>query len=170
MSIKEADLLKQWICGSIGEGKITFKLLWQGTRDGFTASKFHSLCNGKGPTLTIGVSTYPKIFGGFTSISWDNWTGSCITDTTAFIFSLTHRTKCLNEKKGGVVYPHPGYGPTFGNGQDITFRDNCNINTDSYSNGNYNYEIPQGADNNTFFAGSYNFTAKEVEVYSVIKQ
>ena len=36
-------------------------------------------------------------------------------------------------------------------------------------NGNNCYEIPQGTDN-TFFAGSYNFTVKEIEVYSVIKQ
>ena len=52
----------------------------------------------------------------------------------------------------------------------LYFANDCNKNTSSYSNGNHTYELPQGVDNNTFFAGSHNFTVKEIEVYSVIKQ
>ena len=70
MHHSEADLLHQWVSEAIG-GKVTFKLLWQGSRDGFSASTFHTKCNGQGPTLSIGLSTFPKIFGGFTSQSWD---------------------------------------------------------------------------------------------------
>ncbi len=71
MSPKEADLLHQWVSEALGGQKVTFKLLWQGSRDGFSASTFHTKCNGQGPTLSIGLSTFPKIFGGFTSADWD---------------------------------------------------------------------------------------------------
>ena len=36
-------------------------------------------------------------------------------------------------------------------------------------NGNSSYALPPGADNNTYLAGSYNFTVIEIEVYQVIK-
>ena len=68
------------------------------------------------------------------------------------------------------MIPHPNYCPTFGHGNDVYFASNCNSNSNSYSEGNNDYEIPQGLDGKTFFAGSYNFTVKEIEVYSVIKQ
>lgn len=45
-------------------------LLYRGTRDGFAPEKFHQLCDGKGPTLTVAMSEYKRIFGGFTTIPW----------------------------------------------------------------------------------------------------
>ena len=132
---KEADLLHQWVSEAIG-GKVTFKLLWQGSRDGFSASTFHTKCNGQGPTLSIGLSTFPKIFGGFTSENWEYNGGNYRSDSTAFIFSLTHRIKCAKQKNGSAIYPHPSYGPTFGNGHDINFSSDCNKNNHSYYNGN----------------------------------
>ena len=51
------------------------KLLFRGSEDGFTAEKFHKLCDAKGPTLTVIKSerNYEGkdfIFGGYTSLSW----------------------------------------------------------------------------------------------------
>ena len=46
-----------------------WKLCWRKSRDGWVNNKFHSLCDEKGPTITIvKVGTY--IFGGYTSLSW----------------------------------------------------------------------------------------------------
>ena len=120
MSTKEANLLNQWVSKALEVEKVTFKLLWQGSRDGFSASTFHTKCNGQGHTLTIGLSTFPKVFGGFTAVDWDN-SGSWKSDSKAFIFSLTHRIKCAKQNNGYAIYPHPSYGPTFGNGHDIIF-------------------------------------------------
>ena len=61
----------------------------RGTKDGFLASTFHELCDGKGPTLTIVESEHGKIFGGFTSVSWSSLNGRYLPDPTAFVFSLT---------------------------------------------------------------------------------
>lgn len=50
------------------------RLLYRGSRDGWLSSKFHELCDEKGPTVTFikVVNTYGKyIFGGYTDQSWD---------------------------------------------------------------------------------------------------
>ena len=131
-------LLNQWVSEQIG-GKVTFKLLWQGSRDGFSASTFHTKCNGQGPTLSIGLSTFPKIFGGFTSHNWDS-NNTYYYDSTAFIFSLTHRIKCAKQKyTNNSIFAYSTYGPTFGSCNDIYFAPDCNANNNSYSNGNNTY-------------------------------
>ena len=47
-----------------------WKLLYRASKDGYTASSFHSCCNGKGPTLVVIKSTEGWIFGGYTTQSW----------------------------------------------------------------------------------------------------
>ena len=68
----EADLLNKWVFEAVG-GNLRYDLLWKGSRDGFTASAFHSKCNGKGATLTVIMSEHQKLFGGYTSESWGFW-------------------------------------------------------------------------------------------------
>jgi hypothetical protein len=46
-------------------------LLYKATRDGFSASTFHSKCNKKGPTLII-IWSQGYIFGGYASQSWSS--------------------------------------------------------------------------------------------------
>ena len=46
-----------------------WKLCWRASRDGWGSSRFHSLCDEKGPTVTI-VKVGKYIFGGYTSLSW----------------------------------------------------------------------------------------------------
>ena len=46
-----------------------WKLCWRATRDGWNATAFHSLCDEKGPTITI-IKVGKYIFGGFTSLPW----------------------------------------------------------------------------------------------------
>ena len=79
--------------------KLKMSLLYRGSRDGFSCQDFHSKCDYKGATLTVVKSDYNKIFGGFTSKSWEptytmdmdgDLTGDHIKDDLAFIFSLTH--------------------------------------------------------------------------------
>ena len=49
------------------------KLLYRAKRDGFTGTKFHELCNGKGATLTICKSkNYEHLFGGYADIPWES--------------------------------------------------------------------------------------------------
>ena len=46
-----------------------WKLCWRASRDGWAAERFHSLCDDKGPTVTI-IKVGKYIFGGYASESW----------------------------------------------------------------------------------------------------
>ena len=46
-----------------------WRLLFRASRDGFTASAFHSACDNKGPTITV-VKSGGNIFGGFAENAW----------------------------------------------------------------------------------------------------
>jgi len=48
-SADQALLLKKWI----SNGTVRFKLLWRGTRDGFTSTAFHAKCDKYKPTITL---------------------------------------------------------------------------------------------------------------------
>jgi len=175
--VEEIKQLQQWVEESAG-GKVRFELLWKGGQDGFGAAMFHSKCNGKGPTVTVIKSNNDKIFGGYTSESWGfgGSSGAYKQDATAFIYSLTHKAKCATQKNTGYsIFDRSSFGPLFGSGRDIVISDNCNATTNNCcesqrTNSPYStYALPSGADN-TFLAGSKNFTVKEIEVYAVIKQ
>lgn len=49
-------------------------LLYRGSRDGQRSSKFHELCDNKGPTVTlikVVITGAKYIFGGYTDQSWN---------------------------------------------------------------------------------------------------
>ena len=48
-----------------------FVLIYRASRDGWHSSKFHALCDEKGPTVTV-VKNGNNIFGGYTEMSWDD--------------------------------------------------------------------------------------------------
>ena len=141
-----------------------FKLLWKGSRDGFTLSKFHSNCDGKGPTLTVIQSTDGVIFGGFTSYSWCG-DGNYHEDKTAFIYSITKGYKVSKQNSTSSICCNSIRGPIFG-GSDIVIYDNCNATNDNHCNPS-TWTLPSGE---SYLSGSNYFTVKEIEVYSVIKQ
>ena len=60
--------------------------------DGFEASKFHILCDNKGPTLTLIETTWKHTFGGFTKASWDQ-SGKKKEDRNSFLFSVDKLAK-----------------------------------------------------------------------------
>ncbi len=148
-------------------------MLYRGTRDGFGSREFHSKCDGHLNTLTILKAKQTKfIFGGFTAVSWDNFSG-WISDPNAFIFSLTNKDnqplkmKVNRNQHHNAIYCHSSCGPTFGD--DINIADDANITMDSWSNLGGTYKHPQyawGTDEvQKFLAGSHNFQLDEIEVY-----
>ena len=143
-----------------------FKLLWKGSRDGFAASKFHSNCDGKGPTLTVIQSTDGVIFGGYTSLSW-NGNNSYYQDNAAFIYSITKGYKVSKQNNTDYsIYCYSSLGPLFGSGRDIFIANNCNT-SNSCDCTPSTWTLPSGE---KFLSGNKDFTVKEIEVYSVIKQ
>jgi len=162
----DSATLDGWVVEAT-KGKVRYELLWKGNRDGFYAGTFHSRCDRKGPTVTVILSNNDKIFGGYTSLSWES-RGNYAQDSTAFIYSLTRKVKCATQSGTSSILDSSNHGPWFGSGYDIGIQNNCNTRSDNGCNP-YTYALPSGADN-TFLAGSNNFTVKEIEVYAVIKQ
>ena len=64
-------------------------LLFQGSRDGFTAESFHKKCDDQGSTLIlIFVKETGRLFGGFTDIPWTSDNKEVYKNGNSFIFSL----------------------------------------------------------------------------------
>ena len=80
--------------------------------------------------------------------------------------------KCpiMNGKNGNAIYCYPLYGATFGGRRDLVIYNDANTNQNSYSDLGYTYQPPAGYQYGTpqtmsLFAGSYNFTPTEIEVF-----
>jgi len=67
---------------------VEFKLLYKGTRDGFSALNFHLKVDDSGPTVTL-IRSSDQVFGGYTSIPWTSSLFRWVKDEKAFLFSLT---------------------------------------------------------------------------------
>ena len=163
-------LLKKWVSE---KAKPTFKLLYRGSKDGYTSSSFHSKCDNKGPTVVVIKSHLGKIFGGFTDVAWDS-TNNYKTTMNSFLFSIDRKAKY--EQKAGQtsnsIYAYSTYGPTFGGGHDIYIADNCNSSTSCYSYFPYSYDCKEynNPSSSDWLAGAYNFKVDEIEVFSVTKK
>jgi hypothetical protein len=154
--------------------KNPWKLLYRGSRDGFKASDFHGKCDNESNTVTLIETMKGFIFGGFTPIPWDSSnTYKSDNSQKSFLFTLknannisprkfslsdaSHAIRCLSD-----------YGPLFGSGHDILIYDNCNANTNSYTNFGSGYVNDTGIGGGQVLAGEYNFTVKEIEVFTII--
>jgi len=156
----------------IGFQTKSLSLLWRGTRDGFAALTFHSLCNNKGSTLTVVKATTGYIAGGYASVSWASF-GGYFSDSNAFFFTLTNPSnmplKLAITVSGNALYHGPSYGPTFGSGHDMFISDASNTNTNSYiSSSSYTYPNGNsGSSGGVFMLGARNFQVAEIEVFLV---
>ena len=144
-------------------------LLYKASRDGDNYQDFYRLCENKGPTITIALTTKGYKFGGYTSLSWKNPHNGAnqnkyFEDKDAFIFSLNKKRKYYPkiENKNHVCM-WSDRGPSFGNGNDLTLHNNCLHNNNSYNNCPYTYQT----EINEINGGENYFTVKDYEVYSI---
>ena len=165
----EINLIKDWlnnnqIYGNIKYENISFELLYRASRDGDSASKFHELCDGKGPTIIFVKNEDDMRYGGYTSIPWNDF-NEYESDPFSFLFSLTNKEKFVlnNENDKNAVYHSKTCGPAFGENQnDLFIPDNCFKckKFKCYSN-SFVY------DNNKMYNGKISFLIKDYEVYLV---
>ena len=146
-----------------------WKLIYNATRDGFRASDFHRMCDGKGENLGVIKSSNGFLFGWWTPLGWkspSSWEYAA--DASTFIFTLTNpagvSATYKNKQPQYALYHYAGYGPAFGHGCDIIVSDNSNSNTNSYTNFPRSYEDTTGRGNATF-TGNRNFQLSELEVF-----
>jgi len=84
-----------WILTNLPYPVVAALLIYKGSRDGWTMSKFHKLCDRMGPTLTVMKTKAGAICGGFTMKDWtsDNlWEN----DSSVFVFRVDTK----------VIYAH----------------------------------------------------------------
>jgi len=152
-----------------------WKLAYRGSKDGFTASIFHTKCDNIGPTITVVQTTSEYIFGGYTEASWAS-SGMYHHDSNSFLFSLNNshgiQVKLPVKLAGNSIYCRQGYGPTFGAGHDLYIADKCNTTVSNGSQLGHSYSVPTGFTASTdqahnFFGGSVNFMVSEIEVYQM---
>lgn len=107
-------------------------LLFRASEHSFKGNKFHSLCDNKGPTVTIIKSNHGNIFGGYVSKSW-TLKDKYVRCENAFLFLIKSNMdkfdkKCpllFDMKDDKVVkmfsttWNIAHCGPIFGNGNDI---------------------------------------------------
>ncbi|CAH3143480.1 unnamed protein product, partial [Pocillopora meandrina] len=171
------NTLSKWLTPVIVTKSIDWKRCWRASVDGWTSTTFHSLCNNKGPTVTI-IRVGKYIFGGYTSTSWIS---GCRYrhSSSAFLFSLANKPGWRPVKlsqtgryssEGYSIYDCSSSGPSFGGGTDIHIVGYASSNTISSSNLGHTYSAPSGHSygssfTKSFLAGSKNFQPDEVEVF-----
>ncbi|EFA85392.1 hypothetical protein PPL_02395 [Heterostelium album PN500] len=157
LNYSQFKTIRQWI------GDAELSELYKGSRDGFGAKKFHTACDGKGPTVTIIKTTAGDIFGGYSNDSWRS-DSTYFGDNSCFLFSIRNGQPIKFEAVGSTnnVYGIAGSGPIFGEGNDIHISDQCNSNHSSYQRPK-SYKDPTGQG----LASSEYFTISEIEIFSL---
>ena len=99
--------LKNWINPN---KNLSTKLLYRLSRDGEKLSKFHELCNDKGPTLTLFKVIDGNIGGIYTPLSWDN-SNTWKHDMESFMFNLNKNKKYKKLKNENSIWVSDKFGP-----------------------------------------------------------
>ena len=145
----------------------SYPLIYQASKDGFSANDFHSKVDNTTGTLTVIKTTKGFVFGVFASISWGYQYG-LINDANALMFSLVNsynipiKLRKLNEY---VIDTSVFKGPSF-----------FDISILSYSNISTNYAYVSSSqistsitidDMNSFLVGGNTFLVSQIEVYQL---
>ena len=171
---KEFEILNSWIPNKNPNDYTTvaYTLLYRASEHGFSASKFHELCDNKGPTVTIIETKAGYVCGGYTEISWTSPSSEQEAkdpNRRGFIFLLRspkreQPSKWVIKSSYGEAWHNKDLGPCFRN--YINLANSCNENESSCAwLGNY-YE---GVTNDTYgrLTEQRDFTVKEYEVWRV---
>lgn len=158
-------------------GRLVMKLIYRGSRDGFTADIFHTKCDGQPRTLTVvKAKNSDNIFGGYFEGEWAR-SGSYVS-AKSWLFSLVNRhkkpVKLLPSSSSSNVYQNSSYGPTWGGGHDLHINNNMQANSNYSSPSTYKVFAPGyeklGVNyDSSLFAGTSNFSVEEIEVLQVVK-
>ena len=161
-------------------------LLYRASRDGYTASRFHEMCDSKSNTLVIVKDSHGCKFGGYSPCSWDCSETEKYDPKTFLFYSLNEMLHRLNhtnfelstgklqdisdmKKKTNCnethsIYGDRQFGPFFGC-VDLCIADKCNLNTNSNSN-SVHFQMPHTISGYLCSKGK-NFQVLEVEVFEI---
>ncbi|GET03440.1 carbohydrate-binding module family 13 protein [Rhizophagus clarus] len=168
INYKHVEFISKWIDRLEITDKLNnqyeFKLLYRGSRDGFTKEKFHRMCDNKPRTVTIvKVRDSNEILGGYNPIKWRPYGGDSITKDS-FIFSFNNNnnndriekyilSRVIKEKS--AIFNDSNYGPFFGYTDLIIWGRNGNCSCSKVS-----YEKP--------IRETKNFHIDEIEIFQIV--
>lgn len=170
-------------------------LLYDSGQHGWSASRFHELCDGKGATLTVVRLMNQRILGGFTPIPWQHTPGNMLGDfmrdpeSQTFLFCAPPESAAtssffmgplkpfvfkLHDKSRVAVRHLENCGPSFGD-KDLTVQLDQRSFSSSSLGGSFNVDALDDpahgltkAQRVNFLAGSHtNWKIASVEVYLV---
>ncbi|KAG9295297.1 hypothetical protein G9A89_021228 [Geosiphon pyriformis] len=148
-----------------------FQLLLRGSRDGFTPTDFHRLCDNKGATVSvIKVKGTGQVIGGYNPQSWHS-RGELIDGKRSFIFSLGDG-KAENAKLSKFIggygpYGEPNHGPYFGISNLFFYGNDLKSSLVGYCEKTTDYELaimPRSENQRV------NFSLEEYEVFQILKR
>lgn len=150
--------------GIFSNKKISFKLLYCGTKDGDDSKIFHNKCDNISNQLVLVKTKEGLKFGGYTRLGFKS-EGNGIVDKDAFLFSFdAMKTYDAIEGKE-TIYCDSSYGPTFGYSSDIQIKNNFLTNKGQVQTKMNRFKTTQDYELN---GGNEYFEFKEVEVFQII--
>jgi hypothetical protein len=169
ITLKHIELISKWIDRLEITDEIKnpyeFTLILRGSRDGFSPSKFHKVCDNRSHTITVfKLKDSDEILGGYNPIIWksDNDNAS---SKDSFIFSFKNKHNVENfilsrvEDERNAIYNGSDYGPSFGCG-DLFVRGNSRYNKSYCYNSCYKESIRETDDY---------FSVEEYEIFQIMK-
>ena len=106
ITIQHAELISKWVdklnITDERKNSYEFKLIFRGSRDGFSSEKFHQICDNIPHTVTIAkVKGSDEILGGYNPITWNSNLPDKSYSTTkvSFIFSFRDKVNILSHEK-----------------------------------------------------------------------
>ena len=162
------NLIKEGIRHQLNKEIVGTNLIYRCSKDGDDCSIFHSKCDGISNTLVIGESESNKIFGGFTSQSWDQ-NEQTKYDDNAFLFQLNKMEIHYAIRGKGGIYCRKDFGPTFGNDHqfNLCFQDSIEGSNreDAYDEKTNSFE--NNSKKNYIYEGNRIFKLKDFEVFQL---
>ena len=173
ITYQHAEVISKWVdkLKTTDEAKkfYEFKLLYRGSRDGFTSQDFHDICDNQSHTVTfVKVDDSSEILGGYNPIEWKSdksWGNT----KNSFIFSFESKSKVENCVLSRVAYARNAVYNYIYNGP--TFDKDLKIYT-SYSGdsgGSYCEYSEDSAYKEPIRAKNGNFYIEECEVFRLYK-
>ncbi|XP_072947341.1 serine-enriched protein [Epargyreus clarus] len=155
------SVINSW-CGT---PKQSWRLAFRASAHGFSAAAFHSHCDGLAPVLLLVQLPRGEVIGGFSEVAWAGGGAGAgyAAAERALLFALADPpARYPLVKKPFALCYHPDCGPIFGAGADLLISNNCNANTDSYSNlHSYGDSLSPAS-----LAPDYNFTVRDYEIFT----
>ncbi|CAB4440696.1 unnamed protein product [Rhizophagus irregularis] len=172
---RHVEMISKWIDRLEITDKLTssyeYKLLFRGSRDGFSLNKFHEICDDKACTVTlVKVESSNEILGGYNPVKWksdDVW--GVTKDSFIFSFNTGRIEDYILSRvknKNYAINNGSNRGPSFGDGDLSIWKTPMWKSTQvldfCYSKKNF-YEKPIRKTENNFKIGEY-------EVFQIINQ